>query len=103
MQYRSAEILLIDPDGADPALAKLTELGFSVATLGTLATGDDEEPRGTDQALIQIATELGALAFSDWVEEIISPFGAGIWSVWQGTIADYNPQGPHGPPTGLAS
>ena len=36
MQYRSAEILLIDPDGAELLLAKLTELGFSVTIDGTL-------------------------------------------------------------------
>ena len=98
MQNRSAEILLIDPDGAEPLLAKLTELGFSVTIDGTLATATTEEPWGTDQALIQIATGLDAPAFWNWVEETISPFGAGMWSVWEGTIADYDPQGPWGPP-----
>jgi hypothetical protein len=99
MQYRSA-VLLIDPDGGEPALAKLTELGFQAAIDGTLNTGDDEEPRGTDQVLIQIATELNALTFWDWVSEIITPFGASMWSIWEGTIADYDEYGPYGPPTG---
>jgi hypothetical protein len=96
MQYRSAEILLIDPDGAEPLLAKLTELGFSVTIDGTLATATTEEPWGTDQAPIQIATGLDALAFWNWLEETISPFGAGMAGLG-GTIADYDPQGRGGP------
>ena len=94
MQYRSDEILLIDPDGAEPLLAKLTEPGFSVTIDGTLATAMTQEPWGTDQALIQIATGLDALAFWNWVRgEDLTVRRRHVVGL-EGTIADYDPQGP---------
>jgi hypothetical protein len=69
-----AQIMFVDPGDVDPAVVVLTERDFAVEIQLDLI--DECGPTVFVQA--QVASELDASGFFDWVESIVEPLGGDV-------------------------
>jgi hypothetical protein len=77
MQKMSAEILFLDPDDVEPAIAELTARGFEVEIL------PGKDPCGpTVFIMARLMTELSQDAFHDLVHPIVEAFNSADLVEW---------------------